>query len=174
MRRGEFITLLGGTAAWPVVAHAQQVAKVPVIGFLGAGTAAAGNRWFAAFVQRLRELGWIEGQTVSIEYRWADGAQRTVRRDRRRIGPAQGCCHSHLLEHRSRCHKDGNDYSSCICRGGRPYRHWPRRISCAARRKRHPCAIRNSIGRDCGWRSYINLDFVSSSKIISLQFEKCR
>ena len=73
MRRREFFTLVGSAATWPLAARAQQAAKVPVIGFLGAGMASSGNQWSAAFVQRLRELGWIEGQTVAIEYRWADG-----------------------------------------------------------------------------------------------------
>ncbi|MGB6810631.1 MAG: ABC transporter substrate-binding protein [Pseudolabrys sp.] len=73
MRRREFFTFVGSAATWPLAAGAQQAAKVPVIGFLGAGTASSGNQWSAAFVQRLRELGWIEGQTVAIEYRWADG-----------------------------------------------------------------------------------------------------
>ena len=73
MRRREFFTLVGGAAAWPLAVHAQQAAKAPVIGFLGSGTVSSGNQWVAAFVQRLRELGWIEGQTVTIEYRWAEG-----------------------------------------------------------------------------------------------------
>ena len=73
MRRREFVSLLGGTAAWPLTAGAQQVAKRPVIGFLGATTASAQMQWTAAFVQRLRELGWIEGGTVAIEFRWAEG-----------------------------------------------------------------------------------------------------
>jgi putative tryptophan/tyrosine transport system substrate-binding protein len=72
MRRREFITLLGGAAAaWPVGARGQQ-AKVPTIGFLGANTSSVQSRWTAAFVQRLRELGWIEGRNVAIEYRWAE------------------------------------------------------------------------------------------------------
>ena len=78
MRRREFFTLVSGAAAWPLAVHAQQAAKVPVIGFLGAGTSSSGNQWSAAFVQRLRELGWIEGQTVAIEYRWADGRNDRV------------------------------------------------------------------------------------------------
>jgi putative tryptophan/tyrosine transport system substrate-binding protein len=71
--RRDFITLLGGAAAWPLAARAQQPAKLPIIGFLGAATASARSQWVAAFVQRLHELGWIEGRTVAIEYRWAEG-----------------------------------------------------------------------------------------------------
>jgi putative ABC transport system substrate-binding protein len=73
MRRREFITLLGGAAAWPLAAGAQQPAKMPTIGFLGTTAASGWRPWSAAFVQRLRELGWIEGRTVAIEYRWAEG-----------------------------------------------------------------------------------------------------
>ena len=72
-RRG-VITLLGGAVAtWPIAARAQQPAKLPIIGFLGAATASARSQWVAAFVQRLHELGWIQGRTVAIEYRWAEG-----------------------------------------------------------------------------------------------------
>src|SRR5262245_40492189 len=73
-RRREFILALGGTAALPLAARAQQPAKVPIIGFLGPGTPSAWSAWTATFVQRLRELGWIEGRTVAIEYRWAEGS----------------------------------------------------------------------------------------------------
>jgi ABC-type uncharacterized transport system substrate-binding protein len=69
--RREFITLLSGAAAWPLAAHAQP-AKRPIIGFLGTD-AVAWRPWIDAFVGRLRELGWIEGRTVAIEYRWAEG-----------------------------------------------------------------------------------------------------
>src|SRR5258708_33166210 len=72
-QRRDFLTLLGGVAAaWPLAARAQQ-AKLPTIGFLGASTPSNWNPWTAAFVQRLRELGWIEGRTVAIEDRWAEG-----------------------------------------------------------------------------------------------------
>jgi putative ABC transport system substrate-binding protein len=74
MRRRNFITLLGGaTAAWPLSARAQQAGRLPTIGFLGAATASAWEPWTAAFVQRLRELGWTEGRNLAIEYRWAEG-----------------------------------------------------------------------------------------------------
>src|SRR5262249_8215625 len=72
MRRRKFITLLGGAAAWPVTARALE-AKRPTIGLLGGASASAQAQWTAAFVQRLRELGWVEGQTVAIEYRWVEG-----------------------------------------------------------------------------------------------------
>jgi putative tryptophan/tyrosine transport system substrate-binding protein len=73
MRRREFITLLGGAAAvWPVVGRAQQPA-MPVIGFLGSSTPTSQSAWVAAFTGRLRELGWIEGRTIKIEYRWGEG-----------------------------------------------------------------------------------------------------
>jgi hypothetical protein len=66
MRRREFIKLLGGAAAaWPLSARGQ----APIIGFLGASTASAGNKWATAFGQRLRELSWIEDRTIAIEYR---------------------------------------------------------------------------------------------------------
>jgi putative tryptophan/tyrosine transport system substrate-binding protein len=73
MRRREFITLIGGAAAWPLAARAQQPRRLPTIGFLGAITPAADSQNLAAFVQRLRELGWIEGRNVAIEVRWAAG-----------------------------------------------------------------------------------------------------
>src|SRR5262249_28322567 len=71
-KRREFITLLGGTAAWPLTAQAQQPA-MPVIGWLGGGAAASPRAWGDAFVRRLGELGWIEGRTVAIQYPSGEG-----------------------------------------------------------------------------------------------------
>jgi putative ABC transport system substrate-binding protein len=77
MRRREFITLLGAAAAWPLAARAQEAGKLPTIGFLGAD-AATWHPWSDAFVGRLRELGWIEGRTITIEYRWSEGRPERV------------------------------------------------------------------------------------------------
>ncbi len=73
MSRCEFISLFGGAAAWPLAARAQQAANTLTIGYLGPTTPAVESQRVAAFVQRLRELGWIEGRTITIEYRWAEG-----------------------------------------------------------------------------------------------------
>ena len=78
MKRRKFITLLGGAAAWPLAAHAQQSGKLQTIGFMGQSTRSAASEWVAPFVQRLRELGWIEGRTVTIEYRWAEGREERI------------------------------------------------------------------------------------------------
>ena len=75
MRRREFISLLGGAAAWPLAAHAQQQGKMPTIRFLGAATASVATQWLATFVQRLRNLGWVEGRNVAIDARWAEGRE---------------------------------------------------------------------------------------------------
>jgi len=74
MRRREFVVTLIGCAAavWPFAARAQQ-AKVATIGLLGTGSAAAQSQWTAAFVQRMRDLGWVDGRNLTIEYRWAEG-----------------------------------------------------------------------------------------------------
>jgi putative tryptophan/tyrosine transport system substrate-binding protein len=73
MRRRDFIAAVGGAVAGPLAARAQQPAKQPTIGFLGSGTLEGQGQWVAAFLQRLRELGWIEGRNITIEYRWAEG-----------------------------------------------------------------------------------------------------
>src|SRR5262249_19408681 len=80
MHRRSFFTLLGASAAaWPLAARAQQTGKVPTIGVLAPATSSVESQRVAVFVQRLRELGWIEGRTVAIEYRYAEGrSERTA------------------------------------------------------------------------------------------------
>src|SRR6516164_2035617 len=74
MRRRQFITLLGGAAAWPLAARGQQVSSVPRIGYLSPGSASSGPlNYYDEFRRELRELGYVEGQNVVIEYRFADG-----------------------------------------------------------------------------------------------------
>jgi len=78
MRRREFITLLGGAAAaWPRAARAQPAGKQPTIGFLGSNET-VWSSWTAAFVERMRELGWIKDRTIAIEYRWSEGRPERV------------------------------------------------------------------------------------------------
>ena len=79
MKRRAFLTLLGGAAAWPLAAHAQQPGKLWAVGFSGQSTRSAESELVAAFTQRLRELGWIEGRTITIEYRWGEGREERCR-----------------------------------------------------------------------------------------------
>src|SRR5215467_5198302 len=74
IKRRTFISLIGSAAAaWPLATRAQQTAKLPTIGFLSGQTRSTAGQWVAAFEQRLGELGWIEGRTVLIQVRWAEG-----------------------------------------------------------------------------------------------------
>jgi putative tryptophan/tyrosine transport system substrate-binding protein len=73
MRRRDFVTLFGGAAAWPLSARAQQSTKVATIGFLDATSRSTQGQIAMEFVQRLRELGWRDGQNLIVEVRWAEG-----------------------------------------------------------------------------------------------------
>ena len=75
MRRRDFVLAFGGAAAagWPGIASAQHTAKSPIIGFMGAGTPEGWKDWTSAFQQRMRELGWVEGRNLWMEYGWAEG-----------------------------------------------------------------------------------------------------
>jgi putative ABC transport system substrate-binding protein len=73
MRRRDFVTLIGAAAAWPLAARGEQMAALPKIGILGSGTPSSEGQWYGALVERLRALDWIEGRTISLEHRWAEG-----------------------------------------------------------------------------------------------------
>lgn len=75
MRRRDFLVTAGGIAAAPFAVRAQQTAKLPIVGFMGAATPSAWSPWTSAFTRRMEELGWVDGKTVRIEYRWAEGSE---------------------------------------------------------------------------------------------------
>src|SRR5262245_43091414 len=78
IRRREFLSTLGSAmVAWPLAARAQQVGKLPTIGFVGSN-ASAWSPWTAAFATRLHDLGWIEGRTIAIEHRWSEGRPERI------------------------------------------------------------------------------------------------
>jgi hypothetical protein len=109
MRRREFIGALGSAAAWPLAARAQQPGKLPTIGFLGAATPTAWGKWTAAFVQRLRELGWIDGRNVAIEFRWAEGRPERyaeIAAEFVRLNPASGLLRRRIGADRSAGSRD--------------------------------------------------------------------
>ena len=76
MKRRDFVIGFGGVAAsgWPVIVSAQQAAKSPTIGFMGAGSPVGWSQWTTAFQERMRELGWVEGRNLVMEYGWAEGS----------------------------------------------------------------------------------------------------
>src|SRR5262249_56733735 len=114
MRRREFIKLVGGVATWPLAAVAQPLGKPPTIGLLLPNTVALDGPRVGALVRRLRELGWIEGRNIALEYRWADGrtehlagfrwtsSSRLPRRPRLREGsqrrPSPLCSHRFAIQ----------------------------------------------------------------------------
>ena len=153
MRRRQFFGVLGGVAAWSAAARAQQARRL-TIGFFGNTAAAAGGPRTDAFVQRLQELGWVDGRTVTIEYRLGGGAQRVLRRSCCRIRPAQG--RRHRIVRRRDPGDDESDIGHPDCLHDRcgPGRQGPGRISLASQRQCHrPVRPIDRIGRKAGSNS---------------------
>ena len=120
MRRRDFISLIGGAAAWPLGAHAQQPAKLPTIGFLGPNTPELDSRRVGAFVQRLRELGPDRGSQCCDRVPLGRGTHRAPVRVRGRVRPAEGGCHCHIGNPTGHRSKEGNvGHPDRICGGGR-------------------------------------------------------
>ena len=125
IRRRDFITLLGGTAAWPLAVRAQQPGKLPTIGYLGPNTRSLDSPRLEAFVQRLRELGWIEGRTIAFEYRWAEGRNEHLAEIMRRVHQAEGGRHCYVGDTAYGCGEAGDvGHPDRIRSSRRPGRCW--------------------------------------------------
>ena len=124
MNRREFITMLGGAAAtWPLAARAQQMASLPTVGFLGAGSPTTADVWVSAFTSRLRELGWIEGRNIKIDVRWAEGRNDRSAEIATELVRLKVDGDRHIFERAySDCKTGDLDYPNCIRTRGRPCR----------------------------------------------------
>jgi len=114
----EFITLLGSAAAWPLAARAA-VGKAADHRVSGWGHGFSLEAMGDAFIQRLRELGWIEGRSVAIEYRWAEGSDERATEIATEFHPAQGRCHCHVRRRTPRSKASDNDHTDCLRIGER-------------------------------------------------------
>jgi len=122
LRRRQFITLLGGAAAaWPLAARAQQMANLPTVGFLGAGSPTTADVWVSAFMSRLRELGWIEGRNIKIDVRWAEGRNdRSAEIAAELVRLKVDVIVTYFERAHSNCKTGDLDYPNCIRTRGRP------------------------------------------------------
>ena len=138
MKRREFITLLGGAAvAWPFAVSAQTAGKQPTIGYIGGGGPITQRAWVEAFVQRLRELGSIEGRTIAIEYRWGRDAPSPMPSSRPSLSGLRKI-HSRRRNRSSGRGKAGDiTHPDRLPDGGRPGRQSLGRFAGATGRQRH-------------------------------------
>ena len=138
MRWRTFIMLLGGAAVtWPLAARAQQPGKLPTIGFLGATPSIESQR-VAAFVQRLRELAWIDGRNLSIEYRWAEGRnERYAEIAAELVRLKVDVIVTSAIPPNPRGKASYSGHSDRVRGGGGPGQDWPGRESGATGRQRY-------------------------------------
>ena len=107
MKRRKFLALLGGAAvACPLAVRAQQAGKLPTVALIIYNVTDA---WSAAFTERLRELGWIEGRTVAIEYRWSEGRPEHIAEVAAELAQQNVLCHCHVWSRR-RHSKAGDNF----------------------------------------------------------------
>jgi putative ABC transport system substrate-binding protein len=138
LKRREFMTLLGGAAAWPLAARAQQAGKVPRIGFLGLASPSTFAPRLEGFRQGLRDLGYVDGATITIVYRWAEGDyEQLPRLAAELVGSNVALIVTHATPGRP-CRQAGNhDDPHCHGADRRPSRGGHRRQRRAAGRKHH-------------------------------------
>jgi hypothetical protein len=132
MQRRVFISGIGVATLWPFITRAQGPTRVPTIGFLGSTSPEMASHWMAAFLKRLRELGWIEGRTIAIEYRWADAHSERYSEIAAEFG-----CYRHMgIRTGARGKAGDHAYPHCIRGADGPRRRWRSCKSGATRRQR--------------------------------------
>ena len=128
----------GAAAAWRLATRAAQPGRLPTIGFLGPNTRSAGSEWIVSLVQRLRELGWIDGRNVVMEYRWGEGREERFAEFAAEFVGLKVDVIVHIGNPGSDGFKAGDiSHPDCVCDGGRPGWEQSRRQPGATGRQRH-------------------------------------